>query len=242
MSIMAELKKYAGDEGTTPYKRPRLPESSPEAKELGQVMETAPIPGQSLTQNPDNPAPYERPAEYTDLQEFLEESFLTMTTPEKLPLLLDSLRKGIPIEYITEKYLMNSFSKGEISADLLMLAIEPTIYTMIALATYADIDPVLYPEDDMADDEETDSKTKMYKQASRDLMAKYEEQDIEEKGKLTVDDVQAPSNAPRSLLARAKKAVGSVESESQPMKTQGQPMMPEGQPMVPQGQPIRQEK
>jgi len=39
------------------------------------VMQGGPIPGSSLTSDPDNPAPYERPPEYTNVHEALSGFF-----------------------------------------------------------------------------------------------------------------------------------------------------------------------
>ena len=57
----------------------------------------APIPGQSLTSDPDNPAPYERPPEFTTKQDALESLFVTLTQEKAYASLLNSLQSGISI-------------------------------------------------------------------------------------------------------------------------------------------------
>ena len=41
-----------------------------------------PIPGQSLTNNPDNPYPWEQPPQFTELQPAIDALFIDMTEPE----------------------------------------------------------------------------------------------------------------------------------------------------------------
>ena len=204
MSRIQELSKGEGGEA---YERPKGPKNSPERSEMNAIMQTAPIPGQSLVQDPENRLPYEKPPKFTDVQEFIDESFMQLTDPDRLPMILDALRNRLPVEHVAEKYLMTAFTKGQITPDMLLLCIEPIIYMLISLATYAKIDPVLYPQDPMIDSDE-DDQTKLYRQASRDLMKDMDDTDGD--GRLTVQDIQAPTVAPRSLLARSKKAVEGV--------------------------------
>tara|TARA_R110002096_G_scaffold429565_1_gene642554 strand:+ start:162 stop:767 length:606 start_codon:yes stop_codon:yes gene_type:complete len=174
--------------------------------EMEEMLQTNSIPGQSLTQDPENPQGYETPPEFTDVQDFIEESFLQLTEPSSLSPLLQAMRGNIPVEHLAEKFLMKAMQAGKITPDLLMLSIEPIIYTMISLATYAKIEPVLYPEDNMIDSEEKD-KTDLFKKSSRELLVG---EDKDDSGGLTVSEIQAPTSVPRSLLARSKKAVAEV--------------------------------
>ena len=98
--------------------------------------------------------------------------------------------------------MMKAFKEGKITMDLLMLAIEPVIYTIISLATYAKIDPVLYPQDDMDDSKVPDEIAEL-RRKSKDLMV----EDKDDSGGITVQEMEAPATAPKSLLARSKKAV-----------------------------------
>lgn len=206
MSVMQQLKATAG-QGTS-----QLPKFSSGAavkpmQDAEAMMMTAPIPGQSLTQSPDSRLPYEKPSKFSDIQEFIDETFLRFTEEDALPDLLETMRLGLPVEHIAEKYLTDAFQKGDINPDQLLLCIEPIIYMLIALATYAEIDPVLYPEDPMMDEEISPIHTDLYKKATREMM----KEDADPK--ITVADFQAPTNAPNSLLARAKTAVGQIKGD-----------------------------
>jgi hypothetical protein len=211
MSVMQQLKSLAGQEGTSSF--PKFSKggdaSSQEMKDTEAMMMATPIPGQSLTQNPESRLPFETPPKFTDVQEFIDETFLRFTNEDGLPDLLDSMRTGMPVEHVAEKYLQRSFKDGDITPDLLLLAIEPTIYMLISLATFADIDPVLYPEDEMGDEEATGIATDFYKKATKELL-KTPDAPQGNDGKLTVTDLEAPTNMPKSLLSRAKQAVSQV--------------------------------
>lgn len=208
MSVMQALKAQAG----TPSEFPRFSKQGADSKAMRDaeaMMMTAEIPGQSLTQNPESRLPYETPPKFNDIQDFIDETFLRFTDEDALPDLLDSLRMGLPVEHVAEKYLDKAFRDGEITPDLLLLCIEPVIYMLISLATYAEIEPVLYPEDPMVDDEATPTHTELYKRAVQEMKREPESQQGD--GKLTVMDFQAPTSVPKSLLARSKQAVAQVK-------------------------------
>ena len=204
MSVMQQLKSLAGQPSEFP-KFSNGGASSKAMQDAEAMMLTAPIPGQSLTQSPESRLPYETPPKFNDLQDFIDETFLRFTDEDALPDLLDSLRMGLPVEHVAEKYLEKTFQEGDITPDMLLLSIEPIIYMLIALATYAEIDPVLYPEDPMIDDEVSPMHTDLYKRAAQEM--KREPEPKGNDGKVTVTDFQAPTNMPKSLLARSKDAV-----------------------------------
>jgi hypothetical protein len=211
MSVMQQLKDLSGQEGTSgiPKFSKEGGASTEQLQEAESMMMTAPIPGQSLTQNPESKMPYETPPKFSDIQEFIDETFLRFTGEDGLPDLLDAMRTGLPVEHIAEKYLNKTFRDGDITPDMLMLAIEPTIYMLISLATFAEIDLVLYPEDPMIEEEATGIQTDFYKKAAQELLKSPEDPEGED-AKLTITDFQAPTSMPKSLLSRAKQAVSNV--------------------------------
>lgn len=207
---MQQLKDTAGKGETSGMpKFSKGGASKQQMQDAEAMMMANPIPGQSLTQSPDSRLPYETPPKFTDIQEFIDETFLRFTNEDGLPDLLDAMRMGLPVEHIAEKYLTKTFKDGEITPDMLLLAIEPTIYMLISLATYAEIDPVLYPEDPMMDEEISPKHTDLYKKATQELLKTPESPEGED-SKLTVADFQAPTNMPKSLLSRAEQAVSKV--------------------------------
>lgn len=210
MSIQAQLKKFASDPSTEKTSRDFLPDQG-NAEGQGQMQEMFedhPIPGQSLTQDPEQRMPYETPPEYTDQREFIDYLFNDITEQSKLPGLLDVLRKKVPVEDVALRVLRGEIRKGAINTDMLMLSIEPTIYMLIALATYAEIDPVLYPEEDFDSDEANEDMALKFRQAAQAM------REPDEDPQVTLDDFQAPSVTPQSLMPRAQSAVESVSGEN----------------------------
>lgn len=208
MSVMQALQTSAGQGSSFPkFSKPGVDDKA--MRDTEAMLMTAPIPGQSLTQSPESRLPYETPPKFTDLQDFIDETFLRLTDEDALPDLLDSLRMGLPVEHVAEKYLEKTFQDGEITPDMVLLSIEPVIYMLISLATFAEIDPVLYPEDPMIDEEASPMHTDLYKRAVQEM--KREPEPKGNDGKVTVMDFQAPTNMPKSLLARSKQAVAQVK-------------------------------
>jgi len=124
------------------------------------MMFDAPIPGESLTQDPEAPQDYETPPQYTAVEDFMDDLALKLTDPDNIDGVMDPIRKKVPLEDVMQMVLFKAMSSGKITVDLMMLAMEPTLYLLIGLAEYSGIsDPVLYPEDDMIDDEEDELAT-----------------------------------------------------------------------------------
>ena len=208
MSVMQQIQATAGSSSEFPrFSKHSVPKQ--QMAEAEAMMMANPLPGQSLTQSPDSRLPYEKPPKFVDIQDFIDETFLRFTDEDALPDLLDSMRMGLPVEHIAEKYLEKCFRDGDITPDVLMLTIEPVIYMLISLATYAEIEPVLYPEDPMIDEEVTPMHTDLYKRAVQEM--KKEPEPKGNDGKVTVMDFQTPTNVPKSLLSRSKEAVTKVK-------------------------------
>ena len=114
-----------------------------------------PIPGQSLTTDPDNPAPYEKPPEYTSVHAASEYIFEKLIDEDNYESLMDLLLEDMPIMEIAQTILFSGFSEGKWNPDLMMMLVEPTAYMILALAERAEIEPVIYrgEEDDEADEE-----------------------------------------------------------------------------------------
>ena len=204
MSVLEELNKYAS-EGSEAM--PRFNEGNPEQTKMMEMMEANPVPGQSLTQDPENPMPWETPPEFTDIQEYVDAAFLDISDPETLPTLLDALRHDAPVEYLVEQYLQNDVQKGKITPDLMMLAIEPVMYILITMATYGGIDPNFAEDVEEDDGEQMAEETREIRMRANGLLS---ESDANQDNKISMNEMQAPSVAPRSLLARAEKAVSEV--------------------------------
>lgn len=99
-----------------------------------------PIPGQSLTTDPENPAPYERPPEFTNVHEATMYMWDFVTEDETYVALMTGISKGVPIMSIVQVLLFDQFQQGKFNPDLMMMLAEPLAYMLIALAERLDLD------------------------------------------------------------------------------------------------------
>ena len=109
------------------------------------------IPGQSLSNDPENPAPFEKAPKFTSVYEASEEMFMDLIEPETYVSIMEAVDDGIPVMQITQMILFQKFKEGEYNPDLMIMMIEPVAYMIIALAERLDLD-IIVDEDD--DDEE----------------------------------------------------------------------------------------
>lgn len=112
------------------------------------------IPGQSLTNDPDNRYEFEKAPEFTELRDALEFLFVSITEESKYPILMSYINQGIPIMEIVQVTLFQGFDKGRWNPDLAMLLAEPLAYMFMALAERAEIEYIIYNDED--DDEEAE--------------------------------------------------------------------------------------
>ena len=111
-----------------------------------------PIPGQSLTNSPEQPYNWEKPAEYTNPKEAMLYTFEILTEPETTANILLSISKGISVIDIATIILYQGFTEGKWNPDLMTLLMEPTMYMIMALAEKAEIKYKL----DSADDDDVE--------------------------------------------------------------------------------------
>ena len=117
-----------------------------------------PIPGQSLTNDPDQRYAWENPPEYTDYKQALDFIAGQLLEKEIYVPLMKGIGAGVPLTDITLQMLQAGFEQGKWNPDLLMMLIEPTVYTLMALAEKANIQYRINgdEEEDMDEDDEKD--------------------------------------------------------------------------------------
>ena len=100
-----------------------------------------PIPGQSLTNDPDNPYPWESPPEFVNVNTAIDSIVMNMLgDEEKLANIIEVLASGeIPIAGIAQIILEDGFRKGKYNPDLMLLLAEPLMVILMALAERAGI-------------------------------------------------------------------------------------------------------
>ena len=114
----------------------------------GSLERGRPIPGQSLTNSPDQPYRWEQPPEYANPKEAMLYVFETLTVPETTTNMLLSLDNGVGVIDIASITLYSGFLEGKWSPDMMLLLMEPTMYMIMALAEKAEIDYQLEAGDD----------------------------------------------------------------------------------------------
>lgn len=109
----------------------------------------SPIPGESLTSNPDEPNTWEKPPQFTSVGPALDTIFLEITEPEMYHSLMQLMRQGVPIGQLTDIIIYKGFTSGLWNPDLAVMLLEPVMYMLIALATHGGIkEPVIDDEEE----------------------------------------------------------------------------------------------
>ena len=120
---------------------------------LQQSLDTGrPIPGQSLTNSPEEPYNWEKPAEFSNPKEAMLYTFGLLTEPETTANILINVTKGVSVIDIASIVLYQGFLEGKWNPDLMTLLMEPTMYMVMALCEKAEIPYKL----DSADDEDVE--------------------------------------------------------------------------------------
>lgn len=114
-----------------------------------------PLPGQSLTNDPESPAPFEQAPEYTTVNEGVEFLWDKFIEPETYTSVLEAIADGTPIMNLVQVVLYDGFTKGKWNPDLMMMLAEPATYMLMALAERQDIPMTIYDGEleDETDDE-----------------------------------------------------------------------------------------
>ena len=165
-----------------------------------------PIPGQSLTNDPDQRYPWESPPEYTDYKQALNFIADQLLDKEVYVPMMKGIGAGVPITDITLQMLQAGFEQGKWNPDLLMMLIEPTVYTLMALAEKANIQYRINgdEEEDMDEDDEKDIQMMKQKNLQELVKTKVSQESKVPSGVVPREILQQIDNMemPQSLLSR----------------------------------------
>ena len=177
-----------------------------------------PIPGQSLTNDPDTKYPWERPPMYTDIETAVMSIVEKSYEKENYRMIALTLADGMPVGNLAAMILQSGFEEGQWNPDLMMLLIEPTMYILSSIAEQCGIDYLLYEGDTFEsyeeDEEEIDTQTSTN---LKDMNVKMREtlkfkdlrpsqitkQSVPEEALEVIEDFEPPQEVV-SLLARKK--------------------------------------
>jgi hypothetical protein len=165
-----------------------------------------PIPGQSLTSDPNNPAPYEQPPQFTSIHEASEYIFNNLIQEETYVPLMRLLLDDMPIMDIAQTLIFTGFTEGKWNPDLMVMLAEPVAYMLLALAERAGIDPVIYRGEDEDDLEEEEVLGVTFEKEKVERMQKMRETGVVPKGVLTkkMEEAITDIEPPQSLLNKIK--------------------------------------
>lgn len=113
-----------------------------------------PLPGQSLTRDPNNPAPFEQAPKFTTAEQASKYLWDFVTDDTHYSALMQGVNKGVPVMDYVKVILFNEFVKGTFNPDLMMIMAEPLAFMIIALAERLNLDIKITNEDDEDEDEE----------------------------------------------------------------------------------------
>jgi hypothetical protein len=168
------------------------------------------VPGQSLTNSPEQPYKWEQPPEFVNTKEASLYVFGVLTTPETVPNLLESVANGVGVVDLASIVLYSGFLEGKWNPDLMTLLMEPTMYMIMALAEKANIKYVVDTGDDDKEPEITgEQQEKTFK---RGLTA------LEEIKNQTVNRIN-PQTIPvevREQIEQIELPKGLLEKQDQP--------------------------
>jgi hypothetical protein len=164
------------------------------AKEMAKFQR--PIPGQSLTNDPENPAAYERPPQFTNAKQAQEWIFSNLIQEETYVPMMSLLDSGeASIMELTQNLLYQGFRAGKWNPDMMLLLAEPVAYMFMALAERAEID---FRIDDEPDEDEDSTDISSFKEA---IASKAPESKKVPQGALPKEIEDKIDEAPTSLLA-----------------------------------------
>ena len=189
-----------------------------------------PIPGSSLTNDPENPAPYERAPKFTSVHAASEYMWEKFIDPKVYVSLMGSISEGVPLADLAQIILFKEFQEGAWNPDLMMMLFEPTVYMMIALAERLDIPMTIY-EGDLEDDDEQEMilGTAMAEQRIQDLIKRGSSGRIPE-GTLNAEmqeslenlpEIDVQNSAENQMAPVAEKAMPQPQSLMAPPVTAG---------------------
>jgi len=156
-----------------------------------------PIPGQSLTNSPEERMPFEGPPKFTDRNDVLEYYFELLTEEETYESVLDSLEAGSSLMDIVQVLIMQGFQDGLYNPDMMLMIAEPLAYMIAALAERADVDFTVMNDDDEKPTEEEEELPVM-NQAMKSIEKPEMDEDFPAGVAEKLDQVEPPKQ--RSLL------------------------------------------
>ena len=137
---------------------------------IGATAFEAPIPGQSLTNSPENSYAWEKPPEMVDLNVARQKIFLNLLEPKTLENIQTLMSNKVPVDVLAQTVLVDGFRKGKFNPDLALQLLEPTMYMLLAIAEKSGIEPTLDVEGEELDEEPDEEEAEELLKESKTFM------------------------------------------------------------------------
>ena len=145
-------------------------ESKAIPQSIGETAFEAPIPGQSLTNSPENNYAWEKPPEMVDLNVARQKIFLNLLEPKNLEEVQKLMSNEIPVDVIAQTVLVEGFRQGKFNPDLALQLLEPTMYMLLAIAEKSGIEPTLDVKGEELDEEPDEEESEELLRESKTFM------------------------------------------------------------------------
>ena len=169
----------------------------------------APIPGQSLTKDTEDTYPWEKPPEFTNPREALDDVVGSIMQPEAMKNIVSALAQGAAVADLGTAILYAKFNEGKITPDVMMMLAEPVMYTIMAIGEEANIKYNIEGNDldefdDEDDKEDFDNKVNEF----RNVLS-----DIKKGATKNIEPSKIDTNVvPESILAQVKEKGPEIKS------------------------------
>ena len=187
---------------------------------------SAPIPGQSLTDEPKN-YPWERPPEITDPREAIKFHIDGINKPEALDNIIEMLQIGVPVKALAETAMTTAQMEGIHSVDVSLIIKDVVKEELISIAEEAGIDYVTGDEPS-----EIDIKEKEEQQVLALLRKKIGAADEMDAGvemmQKTADMMETESEDEEDIEAEAQEPMMMEEQEEETMPQEPRGLMAKG--------------
>ena len=176
------------------------------AKEAEPFLFEGPTAGQSLTNDPSNPYPWEKAPEMTSVKMATEKIFFDLLKEDNLTTVASLMSQKTPVVDVANLLLTAGFQKGKWNPDMMLSLLEPTMYMLMAIAEKAGIDPVLTRDDaDVIIEDDEDESLKDLENSRQQV------RNVIPEGK-GLKDVQIQKINPASVGGDIKKQLDTLDS------------------------------
>ena len=204
------------DEIIGPDRGPRIrPVQKEDQESLDQMVSLSsrggPISGQSLTNDPKQPKPWEKPPTFSNPREALMNISKLILQPEAIKGTIGALVNGAAVADIATAILYANFTEGDISPDTMLLLMEPVMYLIMSIGEEANIKYNIEGDDldefDEDDPEEVEEKINEFKNVFEKIKNAEPVKSVN-KEKLNINS----NILPKSILEKVKEKGPEIQS------------------------------